>query len=104
MNFHKERGAEYFDREIMTEYVKHVEGRGERGEISKLLYRNYLRAAQQLTEYNDTRKFEWTMMGKVSKFVLNAYYKNLLNDLLASSDFHPNTLGEVIWVCRKYYT
>ena len=103
LNFHKERGAEYFDRTVMTEYVKCVEKRSERKEISKMLYRNYLRAATQITEYHDTGKFEWTVCGKVSKFRLNDYYENLLNDLLSSRDFHPNTRGDVIWVCRKYF-
>jgi hypothetical protein len=27
LNFHEERGAQYFDRDIMTEYVRHIEKR-----------------------------------------------------------------------------
>jgi integrase len=103
LNFHEERGAEYFDRDIMTEYVRHIEGRCENGSLSKGEYNNYLRAARQLTEYHDTGKFEWTVRGRVSKFVLNKYYEKLLAGLLASRDFHPNTRGDLIWVCRKYF-
>ena len=55
LNYHRERGAEYFDRSVITEYVERVEERSERKEISKMLYRNYLRAAEQLAEYCSCR-------------------------------------------------
>jgi integrase len=103
LNYHRQSGARCFDRKIMTEYVTLIGERCERNEITKQQYRNYLRAAEQLTEYHDTGKFEWTVCGRVSKFALNGYYEDLLSSLLASKDFHPNTRGDVIWVCRKYF-
>jgi hypothetical protein len=83
LNYHTKRGAEYFDRDIVTEYVRHVEQCCDNGSISKGEYNNYMRAARQLTEYHGTGKLEWTMRGRVSKFVLNDYYENLLAGLLA---------------------
>ena len=104
LNFHKNRGTEYFDRDIITDYVRHIEENRDNGIITKDEYNNYLRAARQVTEYHDTGKLEWTMRGRVSKFVLNKYYEKLLDGLLASREFHPNTRGDVIWVCRKYFS
>lgn len=64
---HKERGKEYFDRDIATEYARFLEGWLERGEISWGYYRFLKHGLERLTEFHDTGKLEWSCPGKVSK-------------------------------------
>ena len=37
-------------------------------------------------------------------YKFNDYYKTLLADFSASVKFHPNTLGDIVWVSRKFFS
>ncbi len=103
VKLHKERGKEYFDRDIATEYSRFLEGRVERGEISWGYYRFLKRGLGRLTEFHDTGKLEWSCPGKVSKFKLNGYFEAIMSEFLSHNDFHRNTYGDIAWVARKYF-
>jgi len=98
VKFHKQRGKEQFDREVVTEYVQMVEARIERGEISWSHYKTLKRGAERLTEFHDTGRLEWSCPGKVSKFKLNQYFENIVSEFLSRNDFHHNTRGDIVWV------
>ena len=103
VKLHKQRGKEQFDREVVTEYVRMIEGRIERGEISWSHYKTLKRGAERLTEFHDTGRLEWSCPGKVSKFKLNKYFENIVSEFLSCNDFHQNTRGDIVWVARKYF-
>ncbi|HBU12238.1 MAG TPA: hypothetical protein DEB31_05770 [Clostridiales bacterium] len=101
---HKTRGREYFERGIVDEFLLEVSGRFDRGEIGWAHYRRLKRGTERLLEFYETGKMEWACPGKVSKFKLNAYYEEIIKNFVSSSNFHPNTQGDVIWVSRKYFS
>ena len=39
-----------------------------------------------------------------SRYKFNDYYETLLVDFSASEKFHPNTLGDIVWVSRKFFS
>lgn len=103
IKMHEAKGQNDFDREIVTEYVRQVEGRYERGEISIGRYRSLKRAAQRLTEVHDTGKMDWSAPKKKSGFRLNEYYENILADFISDGGFSPKGTSDATWVSRKYF-
>ncbi|GHU60781.1 hypothetical protein FACS1894171_2700 [Clostridia bacterium] len=70
ISLHKAQGRDDFDRDIITEYVRSIEQRYERGEITDRNYRGKKLGAQRLTEMHDTGKLEWSAPKRVSKYKL----------------------------------
>ena len=104
VKLHEERGKEYFDRDIAAEYSRFIDGRMERGEISRGYYRFLKHGLERLTEFHDTGKLEWSCPRKVSKYKLNDYFEAIISEFLSHNDFHHNTRGDIVWVCRKYFS
>ena len=100
---HEAQGVSDFDREIVTEHVRQLDGRYERGEIGFDHYRNLKRAAQRLTEMHDTGKLDWSAPKKRSGFKLNEYYESLLKSFIDAGEFSPKGVSDATWVSRKYF-
>ena len=103
IKLHETQGQKDFSREIVTEYVRQVEERFERGEIGIGHYRSLKRAAQRLTEVHDTGKLDWAAPKRKSGFHLNEYYENILTDYIAAGNFSRKGTSDATWVCRKYF-
>jgi len=102
VKFHAQHNMDIFDQAIMDAYAQVISRRFENGEISRYYYGDLKKAVERLTEIHETGRLEWTCRTRVSKFKLNRYYEELLQDFLASENFHCNTQGDIIWVTRKY--
>lgn len=103
IQLHEQRGAKDFNQEIIHDYLQNLENRVECGEIKPGYYRKLRRSANRLSEFYNTGRLDWSCPGKVSKFVLNDYYDNILSEYLADVELHHNTKGDVIWVSKKYF-
>jgi len=103
VKLHNQHGKEYYDCEIVDDYIHSVEVRRERGEIGCNHYNRLKRGARRLIEMHDTGKLEWTCPARVSKFKLNEYYDQILSEYMNSAAWHPNTRGDIIWVAKKFF-
>ena len=103
VRMHTERGIKEFDREIISDYVRMIEGRVERGEITAGYYRNLKYGAHRMTEMYDNGKLEWSAPIKASRFTLNKYYEKILEQFVAGEDVSPKVKGDLTWVGKKYF-
>ena len=103
VKLHEQKGREYFDQDIVDEYICQIEGRHDRAEIGPNYYNRLRHGAERLIEMHTTGKLEWSCRGRASKFVLNEYYKTLLDDFLSQENWHHNTRGDLTWITRKFF-
>ena len=59
---------------------------------------------KRIIEFHETGKLYWSAQAKESKFPINEYYRNLLDQFLETEKFHMNTRGDVIWVSKRYFS
>ena len=100
---HRNHGRYDFDHALVTEYVRDVENRFERGNIGIDHYRKLKLGAQRLTEMHDKGKLDWAAPGKKSGFLLNEYYEKILTSYISAGGFSPKGASDATWVCRKYF-
>jgi site-specific recombinase XerD len=104
IKLHEYAEKENFEREIISAYVKELEARYEKGEITVHTYRGHKRGVQRLTEYHDTGRLEWSAPKKVSRFVLNEYYENIMAGLVSGDELSRKGKSDITWVGRKYFS
>jgi site-specific recombinase XerD len=104
IKLHEYDEKEFFDREIITEYMRSLETRYENGEISIHTYRGHKRGVQRLTVFHDTGRLEWSAPKKVSRFILNEYYENIMARLVSGDDLSSKGKSDITWVGRKYFS
>jgi integrase len=78
-------------------------GRYNDGEIKKSYYNYMRRGAERMMATYGCGAPEWIMPKRGSRYQFNEYYEMLLAEFSASEKFHPNTLGDIVWVCRKFF-
>ncbi|MGI6154269.1 MAG: tyrosine-type recombinase/integrase [Christensenellaceae bacterium] len=100
---HESRGQDEFDHDLTSKYIRSIEKRIERGEISPGHYRKLLRGAKRLAEYHDQGKLDWSAPKLTSKFKLNEYFTTLLDEFLSTGSFSPKGSSDAMWVARKYF-
>ena len=99
----RRHGLETFNEEAAYLYLNEIRERLERGEISRN-YHYCLRAGiTRMMEVYGCGGPEWLTPKHGSRYKFNEYYEKLLAEFSASERFHPNTLGDIIWVCRKFF-
>jgi integrase len=99
----RKRGHEMFSEELALLYLNELAGRLSDGEIKKDHYNYMRRGAERMMAVYGCGAPEWLMPKRGSRYQFNEYYEGLLSDFSRSEKFHPNTLGDVIWVCRKFF-
>jgi hypothetical protein len=99
IKMHEDRGENEFNRDLVTEFVRHIEDRFERGETALSYYRNQKRAVQRLTEMYDTGRLDYTAPQKKSGFIINEYYEDILFKYISGSAFSPKGISDATWVC-----
>jgi len=99
----RKHGHEMFSEELAYEYLNEYAMRLQNGEIGRV-YHNYMRngMAQMMAVYGCGAP-EWLKMKRGSRYQFNEYYEKLLAEFTVSEVFHHNTLGDIIWVCRKFF-
>ena len=104
ISFCRNRGEEEFCPEIIARYGEYSYERMERGEIKEHRYRAIMTGLRQLVEFNETGKLYWEAQARESKFPVNEYYGDLLEQFTKSEPFHKNTRGDVIWATKRYFS
>ena len=100
----RKHGQETFSEEVAYLYLNELTERLECGEISRE-YHNYLRRGiTRMMEVYGCGGPEWLMPKHGSRYKFNEYYEKLLAEFSASENFHKNTLGDIVWVCRKFFS
>jgi integrase len=92
-----------FGEELAYEYLNEFAQRLNKGEIKKS-YHNYMRrGAERMMAVYGCGAPEWMMPKRGSRYQFNEYYEKLLAEFSSSEKFNKNTLGDIIWVCRKFF-
>jgi len=99
----RKRGYEMFSEELALLYLNELAGRYNDGEIKKSYYNYMRRGAERMMAVYGCGTPEWIMPKRGSRYQFNEYYETLLAEFSASEKFHPNTLGDIVWVCRKFF-
>jgi integrase len=100
--WYKRNGYGLFSVEITNEYLSYIAERRSRGEIGAYYYR-LRKGAERMIEIFEKGSLKWEMHSRGSKYVLNDYYSKLLAEFSGSENFHKNTLGDIVWVTRKFF-
>ena len=99
----KKRGHDMFSEELAYQYLNENAQRLNNGEIKKN-YHNYMRRGmERMMAVYGCGAPEWIMPKRGSRYQFNEYYETLLAEFSASEKFHKNTLGDIVWVCRKFF-
>jgi len=101
----RKRGHEMFSEEVAYLYLDELTQRFERGEIKRSYYLYVRRGAARMLEVFGCGVPEWdiTIPKRGSRYQFNSYYEKLLAEFSASENFHKNTLGDIVWVTRKFF-
>ena len=100
----RKRGYEMFSEKLAYEYLNKLAARFSNGEITRNYYYFMRRGAERMLAVagGNTPDREFPKRG--SRYKFNDYYEKLLSDFTGSEDFHKNTLGDIIWVTRKFFS
>jgi integrase len=99
----RRNGHEMFSEEVAFLYLNNLTERLNRDEI-KRSYHNYLRKGiVRMMEVYGCGMPSWNFPQRGSRYQFNAYYEILLADFSKSEKFHKNTLGDIVWVTRKFF-
>ena len=99
----RKRGHEMFSEELAFQYLNEFAGRYNNGEIKKSYYNYMRRGVERMMAVYGCSAPEWVIPKRGSRYKFNEYYETLLVEFSASERFHPNTLGDIVWVCRKFF-
>lgn len=97
-------GSKEWSEELSQEYRAHLKRRADANEIGDSQYRRLLFGLDELEEFRKTGKLLWPFRRKKEGFSLSPYYERIKNEFLQSEDFHPNTRGDIIWICDRYFS
>ncbi|MFT9056428.1 MAG: hypothetical protein ABF449_07360 [Ethanoligenens sp.] len=100
----RKHGYEMFDESLANEYMNELAEHLNRSEIGRE-YHNYMRrGALRMIGMFERSEPGWNLPKRGSRYQLNDYYEQLLKEFSGSKDFHKNTLGDIVWVSRKFFS
>lgn len=100
----RKHGYEMFDASLANEYMNELAERLNRSEIGREYYNYMRRGALRMIGMFERGKLGWNLPKRGSRYQLNDYYERLLKEFSESEDFHKNTLGDIVWVSRKFFS
>lgn len=103
VTFFEVNNLEEFNDENAQKYRDYICGRADKNEIGTSRYHQLLSGLDDLLYFRDTGKVRWPYPRKRDKFRLNSYFQDVEDRFLKSEDFHPNTRGDIIWICDDYF-
>ncbi len=101
--FFRDRGLEDYSPEVIQEYIGWVTEKYRNGKIKRERYSMLTTAARRVAHFERTGTYLWNVPKRGSRYELDAYYSEVMEGFLAGGDFHPNTVGDVEWVARRYF-
>lgn len=103
ITFFRGKGVEDYSPVILKEYIDSVAEKYQKGQIKRNHYYKLTTAAQRIGHFELTGTYLWSTQKRGTRYELDAYYMGLTNEFLTSEDFHPNTVGDLEWVARRYF-
>jgi len=100
----RKRGYEMFSEELAFRYLNENTQRLNNGEIKKSYHSYMRRGMERMMAVYGCGAPELIMPKRGSRYHFNEYYEALLAEFSESEKFHPNTLGDIVWVCRKFFS
>lgn len=101
--FFRGKGLEDYSPEVLQEYICWVTEKYQNGKIKRVRHSMLTTAARRIAHFERTGTYLWNIPKRGSRYELDAYYMGLMDEFLASDDFHPNTAGDLEWVARRYF-
>ncbi len=101
--FFHQSGVTQYDADTITAYLKMVDERYERQEITYQYYLNLHHVAKVLVDYASEDVIISTRRPNGTKFRLCERYEAILADYLKSQAFHPNTSDDIEWAIRRFF-
>ena len=92
-----------FSEELAYEYMNEYAARFCKGEITKNYYHSMRKGAERMLAVAGGNVPNHGFPKRGSRYKFNNYYENLLLNFTKSENFHKNTLGDIIWVARKFF-
>jgi integrase len=99
----RRQGHEMFSEEVAYLYLNELTKRFDSGEIKRDYYLFMRRGAARMLETFGCRTPEWASPKRGSRYQFNEFYEKLLADFSGSENFNKNTLGDIVWVARKFF-
>ena len=103
VKIHEQQGKHELDVCVVNEYVKSLEARVLRNELSRRIYRTKKRAAEVLTEFNEKHKIEWRHH-TAPKIVLTHYYNSIRDQYLSQTIKKPRCLDVAKSCVTRYFS
>lgn len=103
ITFFRGRGLEDYSPEVLKEYIAWVTDKYRNGQIKRERHSMLTTAARRVAHFERTGAYLWNVPKRGTRYELDAYYTGLMDEFLASDDFHPNTAGDLEWVARRYF-
>ena len=101
--FFETHGSKEWSDALADDYRVYLKKRVDANEFSDNRYRQLLSGLDELEEFRKTGKLLWPFHRKKEGFSLNPYYEKIKAQFLQSEAFHPNTRGDIIWICDRYF-
>ncbi len=104
VQFFEAHGGKEWNDALAEEYRTNLMHRVDINEIGTPRYNQLLFGLDELEEFLRTGNLLWPFRKFKRDFTLSPYYEKVKKDFLKSKDFHPNTKGDIIWICDRYFS
>ena len=101
--FHEISGSREWNPDIAEKYREDVRRRADINKIGDAWYRRLMSGVDEMEYFYDTGKLRWPFFRTREDFQLKPYYREVKDAFLSSEPIHPNTQGDIRWVCDKYF-
>lgn len=103
ITFFRNKRLEEYSSKIIGEYIAWVTEKYQSGKLKRERYSRLTAAAKKVAHFERTGTYLWSVPKRGSRYELDGYYAELTREFLASDNFHPNTVGDLEWVARRYF-
>lgn len=103
ITFFRGRGLEDYSPEVLKEYIAWVTDKYRDRQIKRERHSMLTTAVRRVAHFERTGAYLWNVPQRGTRYELDAYYTGLMDEFLASDDFHLNTAGDLEWVARRYF-
>ncbi len=103
VQWHENAGYKTFNEDIIAAYFKDADQRLYEGKICAGNYRERTRDIRRLLIYTKSGSVELAYPLRGSRYKLTPEFQRIVDDYIASEDFHPNTRNDMRWVANKYF-
>ena len=103
VQWHENAGYRTFNEDIIAAYYRDADQRLFDGIIGAGNYRERTRDIRRLLVYLKTGSVKLAYPLRGSRYKLTSGFQRIVDNYIASGDFHPNTRNDMIWVANKYF-